>query len=696
MPVHRKNIWQTAPFVRLLIPLVLGILTAFYFTIPAKLIEAAALPALFLLLFFSVAVLSEKFKWRYLGGVGIHILLAVFGAVITNHQNLENNADWLGYQYQNNDTVLFEIEEPLVKKQRSWKALSKAVAVYKNGKWKDTKGYALLYFKSPELAATLNYGDRILLNQPLKRIAGAGNPGAFDYQRFCALQQIHFQAYIPGNNYTKTDSGNARSGMQLLYKTRNKILAILKENIPGEKEKAVAEALLIGYKDDLDKTLVQSYSNTGVVHIIAISGLHLAMIYGLMLQFLKPFGNGKWANYTRALLILAILWGFSFITGGAAAILRSAVTFSFLLISKCLGYKNSTINALAASAFCLLVYNPYLLWDIGFQLSYTAVLSIVLFSKHISNWFYIQNQLLKQIWQLNAVTLSAQVLTLPLILYHFHQFPNFFLFTNFVVVPLSGLILYAEILLLLVSPVPLLALWTGKTVGLLITQMNTLIERTNRIPFAITDNIHFSIVQTLLLYLAITALITWFIHKTKTALITSFCLLTGIFCLRSIRHFTIHQQQKLVVFQVPKQSAMDIYTGNKYQFWGDSGNQPFSANAERYLQLSRRVYQVDAVQQNGQYPVREQLIITKNYRIQLIDGSFTAASWRKKKRIDLLIITGNPRVNLQDLARVFDCNNYVADCSNALWKIQYWKKDAENLHLHLHSVPDQGAFIMDL
>jgi competence protein ComEC len=206
-----------------------------------------------------------------------------------------------------------------------------------------------------------------------------------------------------------------------------------------ETETGVAEALLIGYRDDLDKDLVRAYSNTGVVHIIAISGLHLGMIYGLMLLLLKPFRKYKWMRWAKPLLILLVLWGFSLLAGAAASILRSVVMFSFIVIGESLGRKTNIYNTLAASAFCLLVYNPYFFWDVGFQLSYTAVLSIVLFMKPVYQWLYFKNKLLNAIWQLNAITLAAQVLTLPVILYYFHQFPNLFLFTNFVAVPLIGI-----------------------------------------------------------------------------------------------------------------------------------------------------------------------------------------------------------------------------------------------------------------
>jgi competence protein ComEC len=215
--------------------------------------------------------------------------------------------------------------------------------------------------------------------------------------------------------------------------------------------------LLIGYKDDLDKTLVQSYSNTGVVHVIAISGLHLGLIYWLLLKLFWPLQKRRDLKWLRPILIIAGLWLFSLLAGMQPSVIRSAVMFTCIVLGETWTRKSSIYNTLAFSAFLLLFINPYWLWDVGFQLSYIAVLSIVIFMQPIYNWFYIKNKALDFIWKLNAVTLAAQILTVPVSIYHFHQFPLSFMFTNFVAVPLSSLILLGEIVLCVVSFIPIVA-----------------------------------------------------------------------------------------------------------------------------------------------------------------------------------------------------------------------------------------------
>lgn len=227
----------------------------------------------------------------------------------------------------------------------------------------------------------------------------------------------------------------------------------------------IAEALLIGHTNDLDKDLVQAYSNTGVVHIIAISGMHLALIYGLLVWLFARIPLVNKSKIAQVVLILCCLWLFSLLTGAASSVLRSAVMFTFIAVGKNLSKQSSIYNSLAASAFVMLCYNPYFLWDVGFQLSYLAVIGIIIFQKSIYKWVYIKNKWVNKIWQLMAVSLPAQVLTFPVCIYYFHQFPNLFLITNIIAVPLSGVILFAEIGLVAFSWVPLLGNYLDKIVG---------------------------------------------------------------------------------------------------------------------------------------------------------------------------------------------------------------------------------------
>ncbi len=217
---------------------------------------------------------------------------------------------------------------------------------------------------------------------------------------------------------------------------RKKILGIIDRYITAPGENGLAKALLIGYRDNLDRDIITAYTNTGVIHVIAISGLHLGLIYALLAYLLKSFQKKNYLSTYRSIFIAAFLWIFSILCGASPSVLRSALMFTCLLAGEALHKENHTANALAASAFLLLCFDPMLLWDIGFQLSYAAVGSLLIYNRWISRLYSSGNTFLSFAWNSVSTSISAQILTTPLILYHFHQFPVLFVLSNLIAVPL--------------------------------------------------------------------------------------------------------------------------------------------------------------------------------------------------------------------------------------------------------------------
>jgi competence protein ComEC len=686
--------WRSVPFLRLVIPLVIGILVKRYTAIsfPAAIILALiSLAFLFLTRFLRS---TKKFTWRWMSGGALNMLIACSGAALLYCHDISNDKAWIGHYKKQPTALIIRLLEPLTEKTKSFKAIAKIEAILDNGKWIKAKARILVYFKKDSIPA-LSYGSQLIIRTSLQRISDPGNPGGFDYRQYCASQNIYHQVYIQRKDYRVTGAGgNALT--RSLFAARDYTLHILKKFIRGEKEAGVAEALLIGYRNDLDKDLVRSYSNTGVVHIIAISGLHLGMIYGLLIGLLKPFRRNRPMRWAKPVIILAVLWGFALLTGAAASILRSAVMFSFIVISESLGRRTQVYNTLAASAFCLLVYDPNFLWDVGFQLSYTAVLSIILFMRPIYRQWYSRNKWLRTIWQLNAITLSAQVLTLPLILFYFHQFPNLFLFTNFIAVPVSGFILYGELFLLLCSAIPRLNYAMGDLVTFLIRQLNGLIERTDRLPFAATTGIQIDLWQACILYIAIICIVVWLWKKDTRPLLTGLTTLVLFSSLAAFNSIQQEKQHKLVVYNIPRHRAMDLIEGKQHRFIGDQGLERDQVINNFHLQPSRVLHGTRTADTLRSTIIHKHLIITANTTILLLDGPIQLPAPARKIPVDIIIISGNPTLYLSQLAGVFDCTQYVFDSSNPLWKIRYWKKDADSLHLRHHSVPEQGAFERDL
>ena len=683
------------PFVRLLLPLTAGITFEWYVQVELSYILVAVI-AIFLFIIYILLPFAKKFSLRWLHGILLTTLLVSLGSCITYTTNITHQKNWIGDYYHAGDNVIITLEEPLVEKNNSFKAVALVNAVEEKKVWRNVSGKILIYLQKDTSLNKLGYGSQLLINKPLQSITNSGNPGAFDYKRYCLFQNITHQVFLKQNEFIVLPTKNINWLQQKLFDIRSATIKTIQQNIKGEQEQGVAEALLIGYRNDLDKDLVQAYSNTGVVHIIAISGLHIGMIYFLLNLIFVRLKRFKWINYLRPFIILFVLWAFTLVAGAVPSILRSAVMFTFIVIGQAINRKTNIYNTLAASAFCMLVYDPFMLWDVGFLLSYAAVISIITFMQPVYRWLYFENKILDKIWALTSVTISAQILTMPIVVFYFHQFPNFFLITNMLVVPLSGLILYGEILLLCVSFISGIASFVGKMLYGLIWFMDTFIEHVNNFPFALWNNLQINIFQTWMLYGFIIFLCVWLLRKSAASFIISLACFTTFIVTVSVEMIHRNQQQKIVVYNVPKQSAIDIIQGDKYYFVGDSGLLKNDFLLNFHLKPARNLFHTFSSNDTTFKISPDNLIKIKNVSVLIIDNSFKDFFSSKKTPVDIIIICKNPTLNISWLQNEFACKKIVFDSSNPLWKIERWKKECDSLHLRFHSVPQQGAFVMEL
>ncbi len=628
--------------------------------------------------------------------MSIMALLFLLGCYVTFQNNLRNNSSWVGHNYTDSSVVLATISEPLVTKAKSYKALVQVTAVRDSNRWIPVKGNILLYFKKDSLVKpALQYGWQIIFSKPLQPIVNPGNPGSFNYQRYSAFHNIHFQSFLKATEYRVVGINGGTAFNRWLFTLRAAVLGIIRTNIADPKQQGVAEALLIGYRDDLDKNLVQAYSNTGVVHIIAISGLHLGMIYGTLILLFGLVKKRPGIQWIKFVVVLSVLWLFSLLAGAAPSILRSAIMFTFLLVGEMMRRKVSIYNTLAASAFTILCVNPFALWDVGFQLSYAAVLSIVLFMKPINNWFYLQNKLLSGVWNLTSVTLSAQVLTIPIVCYHFHQFPNLFLLTNFVVVPLSSLILYCELALVIVGSLyPPLALLIGKITGGLLWCMNTFIEKVNALPFSVWEGIQISVLQTVVMFGAIIGFSWWLMLNKKAGVYIGLAFTLLFVGLRSADFYKTTHREQMIVYNIPQYTAIDFIHGRSYQFAGDSSLFTNDFLQNFHLKPGRVLKRL---QPN---PINHLALATPFYffntkKVLVVNRPFKFTQTTKTP-VDVIILAKNARVHIYQLANSFNCPVFVIDGSNSVWKMNQWKKECDSLHLRHYSTQESGAFVMDL
>jgi competence protein ComEC len=696
MPVTTVYFWKKAPFVRLLIALMTGIILQWHWQVG---------PASWWLIFITGILLSSSFFFlpffrRYklgaLNGIAVFSVFLALGALLAWHEDIRHQNQWLGKHYKTGDAVIVRLDEPLVEKTKSLKANASVDYLLHDNSSKIVMGKIIIYFKKNRAPRQLSYGSQIIFKKPLQEIKNSGNPGGFNYKRYSLFQGITHQVYLEEDEFEILGSKKEKWLPAFIFRVRDGVINILRSNIKGNKELGLAEALLIGYKDDLDQSLVQSYTNTGVVHVIAISGLHLGLIYWLLFQLLKPLQKRKKLGWLRPLVIITGLWLFSLLAGAQPSVLRSALMFTCIVLGEGYTKRTSIFNTLSLSAFILLCINPYWLWDVGFQLSYAAVLSIIIFMRPVYNWFYFRNKAIDFLWKLNAVTLAAQILTVPISIYHFHQFPSYFLLTNFVAVPLSSLILIGEIILCMISFIPVVALFVGKLLQRLIWAMNSYIERVEAIPFSLWDGLQTSILQAILLIAAVAAISYWLMEQSGKALKWGLLSLLGFLALRSWSFVVSDQQQKIIVYNVPQKQAIDFISGRGYLFYGDSSLLADDFARNFHLKPSRILYRIKPAGNIAAFIKKEQLFQYQSKKILLLDNSITYEPVEEKQPVDLLVISKNPKLYINRLLNSFVVRQVVIDGSNSSWKASLWKKDCNSLGIPCHDVTTEGAFVMNL
>ena len=693
MVSYGANFWKKTPFLKILLSMIAGIMLQWKLQLDIKLLYVLAAASIFSLLSFFFIPFFSRFRLAILNGLLVNLLFLSFGAILVWQKDVRNNELWLGNYDKETYGLVVTLDEPPVEKTKSNKANATIQYLLQNDSIIPVIGKIIIYFKK-DSSLNLQYGTQLIFKKSLQEIKNSGNPGGFDYKRYCLFQGITHQVYLKPEEFELLEGENKSSLRTFIYATREKVLNILRTNIQSKKELGLAEALLIGYKDDLEQSLVQSYTNTGVVHIIAISGLHLGLIYWLLSMLFKPLQKRKKIRWLRPLLIITGLWLFSLLAGAQPSILRSALMFTCIVLGDSLSRKPSIFNTMAVSAFILLCINPYFLWNVGFQLSYAAVLSIIIFMRPVYNWFYIKNKPLDFIWKLNAVTIAAQVLTVPLSIYHFHQFPNLFLLTNFLAVPLSSAILLGMIFLCILSIIPAAALLFGKLLTWLIWVMNTYIERIESIKFSLWDGLQINIWQTVLLLLFAIGITYWLMERSTTSLKLGLLALLGFVIIRSFSFIETNTQEKIIVYNVPQKTAIDFVEGRKYYFAGDKELMADDFARNFHLKPSRVLYRMNNVQQLNLLTADSNYFDYKGRKILLIDETVKYLSDEKKQEIDLLIISKNPKIYINTLSQSLNIKQVVFDGSVPAWKTPYWKKDCDSLKIPWYDVTISGAFVM--
>lgn len=350
---------------------------------------------------------------------------------------------------------------------------------------------AILYLQQDSAVTRLKSGDELLISARISPPLNNRNFDEFDYARFLMRKGISGTGYVASGKWTKQDGMNNLDLKSIASSCRRKMISLYQKLGFSGDELAVLSALTIGDKTELSDSVRESYSVAGASHILALSGLHIGLLYTLLFFILKPIARrGNIGRVIRSVLLLILLWAFAFFTGlSPSVVVRSVSMFSILAMADMVGRQPLSLNTLAAAAWLMLFCNPAWLFDVGFQLSFLAVASILLIQKPIYHLITVKGRIGKYIWGLMSVSVAAQIGTAPLVMFYFSRFSVHFLLTNLVVIPFITIILYAAVIMLLLTPLSWLQIVVAEGVKKLLEGLNFFVRWVEQLPYASIDGI---------------------------------------------------------------------------------------------------------------------------------------------------------------------------------------------------------------
>lgn len=699
------KIWQQYPFIRLLLPLIAGILLAMQLEIQIGnlffIVSGLFLATHFWITFIIKSKIS--FKNRWISGIPVNLFLFAAGYQLTIIHTPHFDKDNVSHFSGRDSELLVRITEPPVEKANSYKLIANADYSKDSVGWKRITGQILLYFAKDSLVPEIRYGDRLLVRATLNPVTPPRNPGEFNYQRYLANRGIYDQAYIKTGDWSLAERGKGYRLFSFAFDLRRRFLDILESNNITGKEFAVISALLLGCSDYLDADQLKEYSGSGVMHILSVSGLHVGIIYVFLNILLGFMDKKRFGKLIKVILLITLIWFYALITGLSPSVLRAATMFSFVAAGGILKRNVNIYNSLAASAFVLLLFNPYLITSVGFQLSYLAVAGIVWLYRPLDILYIPRNRIIRFIWQTTAVSIAATVTTLPLTLYYFRQFPNLFLVTNLIAIPLSTLIIYTGILVLVASPVNIIASLLSSLLVFMIRALNNAVKFIESIPFAVTRDIYLSQAEFIILSIFVFGLCTYLLTKNKRFFIFSLASLILFFTCTTIRNFQQLHQQKIVIYSLPKATAIDFITANQGILLADSIVFHDDSKFNFHIKNNRIISGIGSDQNilpiiqdfsSQALTKRDRFIQFNDMRLVIVDPAFNYEPNGKLMKVDYIVLSHNPKLSIRELAAIFSFSIAVVDNSNSPWKTTEWIEECKEMGIQYYSIRDNGAFVI--
>jgi competence protein ComEC len=426
--------WNSIPFTKLIVPFILGIVVYRY--------SEFDFPYLIYIGFFFFLILCLVLSYscyvkRWVFGALTFIFIFLMSVANSEISLVQNRSNFFAPLISDSSIYLLKVLETAEAKQNSVQTFAQVLSFDGSS----VSGKIQLRFAGHK--KRIEKGSLILTSKSPREIERPKNPYQFNYKNYLAMKGVSHSLYLNSSQFVLVGRDISYLASKL-EKIRSYLISVLKFSDLDDEQMAFASAILLGDRSFLSRELKSSFSKTGTMHILAVSGLHVGIVY-LLFNFLFFVKSNAWLPF-KLVLLLVVLWFYAALCGFSVSVVRAVVILSFISLAQYLNRSSNSINAISFSAFLLLLYNPYYLFDVGFQLSFVAVTSIVLIFPKIESIYKPRFWLVKLVWQTLCLSFVAQLATFGLSVYYFHQFPNYFLLSNLILFPVVPIILCAGLL----------------------------------------------------------------------------------------------------------------------------------------------------------------------------------------------------------------------------------------------------------
>ncbi|WP_299114358.1 ComEC/Rec2 family competence protein [uncultured Winogradskyella sp.] len=584
------------------------------------------------------------------------------------------------YKGRESVTLLFKIEERLKPDTYNDKYIVSIMAIAN----KTALGKLLINVKRDSTSSILPVDAVLFTSAELQIIQRPLNPHQFDYRKFLELKQVYHQLYLEQTQLLFiSDSKTSIYGFADQWRTtiNEKLIAA------GFKNNALSiiNALLLGQRQTIDKSTYNNYVNSGTIHILAVSGLHVGIILLILNFILRPLLYFKHGNFLRPFIIVTLLWGFAVITGLSPSVTRAVTMFSIISIAMHLKRPTNIYNTLAISAFFILLVKPVFLFSIGFQMSYLAVLGIVSVQPILYKLWQPKYWVLDKPWQIFTVTLAAQLGVFPISLFYFHQFPGLFFISNLVVIPFLGLILGLGLLVIVLALLNIIPNSIVVAYSFIMDCLNGFIAWIAQFEGFLFRDIPFTLPQVVISYFIIVSLISNYKIKSFRRLILCFI---GIISFQSIMIYNNHKTKDdaFIVFNKSRYTLVGQKNGNRLFLYHnlDSIKKPTNNVIKNY----KAGELIDGISTDSLQSIYQ----FKNSTILAIDS--LAVYKGISFKVDYILLQNSPKVNLDRIIDTLKPLKIIADASNYKSYVKRWKMTCKRRKIPFHYTNEKGAFIL--